>query len=117
MTRCLHVTVNSATVSTAKAIAATARGGPLVMLTERAFANLVDELGSREAALRHLLRVSENVGKPIGLNVATGEDTSRSMFIAPRSWTTARLKGWVAGRRPEIESMFGQATPVALEDL
>lgn len=117
MTRTMRVTVNSATVSTAKAIQATARTGPLVVLTERAFGNLVDELGSNDAALRHLLRVAENVGKPIGLNVGTGEGTSRSMFIAPRSWTQERLRGWVAAHHDAIEAMFGAATPVPLEDL
>jgi hypothetical protein len=109
MTRTAHVTVNSATVSTAKAIQATARSGPLLVLTERAFLNLVDELGGHEPAMRHLLRVAENVGKPIGLNVSTGTDTSRSMFIAPRSWTPTRLRGWIAVHHEAIEAMFGAA--------
>ena len=93
MTRTMHVTIGSATVSTAKAIQATARSGPLVVLTERAFGNLGDELGGHEPAMRHLLRVAENTGRPVGLNVNTGTDTSRSVFIGPRSWTPTRLWG------------------------
>jgi hypothetical protein len=105
----MHVTIDSATVSTAKAIQATARSGPLVVLTDRAYGNLVDELGGLEPAMLHLLRVAENVGRPIGLNVSTGADTSRSMFVAPRSWTPTRLQGWIAVHYEAIEAMFGAA--------
>ena len=117
MTRTLRVAIDAATVSPSRAIAATARTGPLVCLTGRAFRDLVAELGGVEPAMRHLLRVSENVGKPIAVNMPTGEDTSRTVFLAPRSWTEERLRGWVAAKHVEIEAMFGAATPVPLEDL
>jgi hypothetical protein len=117
MTRTLRVSIDPATVSPSRAIAATARTGPLVCLTGRAFRDLVDELGGIEPAMRHLLRVSENVGKPIAVNVPTGEDSSRTVFLGPRSWTQERLSGWVAGHHEQIEAMFGAAAPVPLEEL
>jgi hypothetical protein len=112
MSRSLHITIDAATVSPSKAIAATARTGPLVCLTGRAFRDLADELGGTDGAMRHLLRVSENVQKPIAVNFETGEDTSRTVFLAPRSWTTERLQGWVAGHHETLAAIFGQATPV-----
>jgi hypothetical protein len=117
MSRTLRVAIDPATVSPAKAIAATARTGPLVCLTHRSFRDLADELGSLEAAFRHLHRVVENVGKPLGINFPNGEDRSRTVFIAPRSWTPERLQGWIAGHHQAIEAMFGGATLVPLEDL
>jgi hypothetical protein len=112
MTRTLYVSIDAAAVSPARTIAATARTGPLVCLTGRLFRDLADELGGTDAAMRHLLRVSENVQKPIAVNFETGEETSRTVFLAPRSWTQERLRGWVAGHHEAIETMFGAATPV-----
>jgi hypothetical protein len=109
MTRTAHITINDATVSTAKAIMAAARTGPLVILTGRAWTELRAELGGSDAAMRHLLRVAENVGTPIGVNFETGEDTSSSAFLAPRSWTQERLRGWIAGHHEVIETIFGKA--------
>jgi hypothetical protein len=108
--RTATVTINSEVVSPAKAVMAAARGGPLVVLSERAIRDLAAELGGYDQAVQHLLRVAEDVNKPIGVNVSTGEDTSSTAFIAPRSWSAGRLRGWVAGRHQEIEAAFGAAT-------
>ncbi len=62
--------------------------------------------------MRHLLRVAENAQKPILVNFETGEETSRTVALAPRSWTEERLRGWVAGHHEALEAMFGAATPV-----
>jgi hypothetical protein len=117
MSRSLTFSCNAATVSPSKAIATAARLGPLMVITGRAFSDLVDELGSDDAAMRHLVRVSENVGKPIGVNFSTSSDTSRTVFMAPRAWTPERLAGWVAGHHELIEDAFDTAPPVPLEDL
>jgi hypothetical protein len=106
----LRLTINSARISPAKAVAATARTGPLVILSDRAFRELQAELGGLEPAVRHLLRVAENVGKPLGVNMATGEGTSSTAFIAPRSWSEERLRGWIGGHHQELEAMFGEST-------
>lgn len=116
MTHALRVSIDTATVSPARAIAATARTGPLVCLTGRLFNDLVAEMGSTDAAMRHLLRVSENVQKPVLVNFETGGGASRTVALAPRSWTQERLRGWIGGRHDAIEAMFGQATLVAEED-
>ena len=110
MTRTAHITVNGAAVSTAKAITASARSGPLVVLTDRAFRELMAELGGHDQAARHLMRVAANVGKPIGVNFEAGDGASSTVFMASRSWTTERLKGWVAGHHEALASMFGAVT-------
>lgn len=113
----LRLGIVAATTSVARSIAATARLGRLIILTHRPLGDLIDELGSLEAAFRHLHRVSENANRPIGVNVPSGEGTSRTVFIAPRAWTTERLQGWIAGHHQEIEAAFGPATVVSTEDL
>jgi hypothetical protein len=109
LSRSLRVSIDPATVSPARAIAATARTGPLVCLTGRAFRDLADELGGTVRAMRHLMWVSENVNKPIAVNFPTGGEASRTVFLAPRSWTPERLRGWVAGHHEALEAMFGTA--------
>ena len=115
-TRSLTVTTSPDTLSTSKAISAAAQVAPLLILTARAFNDLAHELGSDTAAMRHLLRVSETVNKPIGCNFPTPEG-SRTAFVAPRSWTQERLRGWVGGHHEHIVDAFGPATPMPLEDL
>ena len=108
MSRTLTVTTSPASVSTSKAIAEAATVAPLFVITYRAFCDLAAELGSDDAAMRHQLRVSTNVNRPIGCNFPTPEG-SRTAFIVPRSWTQERLAGWVAGHHEAIEAMFGPA--------
>jgi hypothetical protein len=116
MTRSMTVTVCSERVSVSTSIAKTARFAPLLILTARAFRDLSREMGSDDAAVRFLLRVSEQVNKPIGCNFPAGTG-SRTAFLAPASWTHERLRGWVGGKRDEIEHAFGAAVPLPLEDL
>ena len=110
MTRTARVTIDPATVSPARAIAAAARSAPLLVVSHRAFNDLCHELGDLDAAVRHLSRVATNIRRPIGVNMETGVDTSSTAFIAPRGWGRERLAGWVGGHHAEIEEMFGQAT-------
>jgi hypothetical protein len=84
VSRALTVTTGPGTVSTAEAIEAAARLAPLLIITHRAFNDLAAELGSDDAAMRHLLRVSERAGKPVGVNFAI-DGGSRTCFLAPRS--------------------------------
>jgi len=114
--------VDTSCISVASSIAAMARSaatsnGPLVVVTGRAYADLADELGSDEAAARHLFHVATNSGHPIAVNLPTGTDTSRTIFISPRGWSEDRLAGWAAGRHAELEAAFGPATIVNEEDL
>jgi hypothetical protein len=110
VTRTAHITVNAATVSTSKAITVAARTGPLLVLTGRAFRELMAELGGLEPAMRHLHRVSENTARPIGVNFEGVEDRSSTVFLAPRSWSPERLRGWIAVHHEALEAMFGAAT-------
>ena len=110
--RTVHVAIDAATVSQARAIAATARQVPLMVLTGRALADLADladELGGPEAAMRHLTRVATNTGRPIGCNLPTAEGSS-TLFVAPKGWTPERLAGFVAGHHAELEAQLGPAT-------
>ena len=113
MSRSLRVTIDSEAISPARAIAAAARSAPLLVLTARAYQDLADELGGDDAAVRAVLRIATNTGKPIGLNLPT-PDGSRTCFLAPKGWTSERLRGWVAGRHRELEQAFGPGA--VLED-
>jgi len=112
----LHVTVDAGQASLAEVIETAARSGPLLILTERMLRMLTVELGSHDAAMRHLLAVSTKANRPIGANFPTANG-SRTAFVAPSTWTQERLRGWVAGRHEEISEMFGPATPGPLEDV
>ena len=116
-----RVTVDADRVSVARSLAALARasardGGPLVCATGRAWADLADELGGDDQAVRHLLRVATNTARPICVNLPT-PDGSTTVFIAPRDWSEERLRGWAAGRHEELEAMFGPATLRSMEEL
>ena len=117
--RTATVTVDAERVSVARSLAALARaaardGGPLVAITGRAWRDLADELGGDEAAIRHLLRVATNTGRPLCVNFSI-ERGSRTVLVAPRDWTEERLRGWVAGRHEELEAAFGPASVVREE--
>src|SRR4051794_5954270 len=109
MTRSLRITVD--TPAPSEAIRTAAGLAPLFVLTGRALLDLERELGSWEAAGRYLLKIAEEIGRPIGVNAPTATG-SRSMFLAPRSWSPDRLKGWVAGHHEVLERAFGEATPL-----
>lgn len=121
MSGSLRVTLNTAAVSPSRTIARVAREvartKPLICLTGRLFRDLMAELGGIEAAMRHLLQVAEDIGQPIAINFSAGEETSRTAFLAPRSWTPERLQGWIGGHHETVEAMFGAATVVLPEDL
>jgi hypothetical protein len=111
MSGTMRVTIDAATARTAADGLAASRGDQLVMLSGRMFRELVAEFGGEEPALRKLLRICERTNKPMGINIET-DDGSRSVFIAPRSWTQERLRGWVGGRHEDINAMFGAGAPV-----
>ena len=107
----MTVTVDAERVSPSKALRAAARSAPLLVVTGRALGDLADELGGYEAAARFLTTVATNVGRPIGVNYPTA-DGSRTMFVAPKGWGEERLAGWAAGKRDELERMFGASSVV-----
>jgi len=112
----LHVTVDADHASLAGVIETAAVSGPLVVLTARMFQQLARELGSHDAAMRHLLVVSTKANRPVGCNFPT-PDGSRTAFLAPPTWSQERLRGWVGARHEEIAQMFGPGVPAPLEDL
>ncbi len=118
VTRLATLTIDAEHISPSRSIAALARaaGRTLVCVTGRAYADLVDELGSDEAAARHLARVATNTGRPICVNFETGAETSTTVFVAPTGWSEDCLRGWAAGRHQELEAAFGPASVVRMED-
>ena len=112
MTRHLTVRVDPAAVSMARAIRVAAAGAPMLVITGRAFSDLAAELGGADAAAGHLLELAQQTGRPIGVNFATSEDTSSTVFLPPPGWTEERLAGWVAGHHQDLEAEFGAATRV-----
>ena len=114
-TRCATVTIDAATVSPSKALAATARLAPLAVVTGRAYGEMLAELGDAEAVIAHLVRVATNVGKPLAVNLPSGPDTSSTVFLGPKGWSDERVMGWGAGHHEALERQFGPATPVRME--
>ena len=110
MTRTLNVKVDASRVSIAKAIRAIAHTGAPLALTGRAFNDLAAELGGHGAAAEYLLDLARETGRPIGVNFATGEDTSSTVFLPPPGGSEERLQGWVAGHHAELEAQFGTVT-------
>ena len=109
-TRCATVTIDAATVSPSKALAATARLAPLVVVTDRCFGEMLAELGGAVAASAHLVRVATNVGKPLAVNLPRGLDRSTTVFIGPKGWSDERVAGWIGGHHETLERQFGPAT-------
>ena len=119
--RTARILSDPAAVRPSRAIAAAARaaayaGGPLVCVTHRAYADLVAELGSDEAAFRCLVKLAGNTRRPIAVNLPA-PDGSTTVFIAPRDWTEERLAGWAAGHHEALEATFGPATVRRGEDV
>ena len=115
MSRSLKVTIDPRSVSPAASIRVAAAAAPLLVITARSFGDLAAELGSPEAAARHLRELAEEIGHPIGVNGPTGAETSSTMFIPPRTWSAERLSGWVAGRHQELEDAFGDVSRVTTD--
>jgi hypothetical protein len=108
----VRVTIDAAAVSPAQAITAAAQDTGLLILSGRTFNELLAELGGLEAAMQHLLCTATTTNRPIGVNVECGGGESSTAFVAPRSWTQERLRGWVAGHHEAIEALFGEAVPM-----
>src|SRR5258707_1300328 len=112
----MTVTVDATRVSPSKVIRASAHFAPLSLVSGRMLIELSDELGGEDQAGRFLLSVAEEIGRPIGVNIPTAAETSQTIFLAPRAWSSGRLAGWVAGHHEAVEAMFGPATRVVEED-
>lgn len=112
MSRALRLTVDPSSISVAATIRRAAGISPLLVLTGRDLGDLAAELGSMEAASGSLLQIAEDIGKPIGVNLPTGPDTSSTAFIAPRGWSDERLAGWIAGHHTELEAELGEIVTV-----
>ena len=116
MSNTLRVTVDSETVPITMAIREAAHAAPaLLVLTGQVAGDLADQLGSVDAAVRFLVDLATEIGRPIGLNAETDEGRSQTMFVAPKSWSEQRLAGWVAARHQELESEFGAIAGVRAE--
>ena len=110
MTRHMTVTVDAERLSIAAAIRRMADAAPMLVLTGRAFNDLARELGGLDAAVSELLTIAEANNRPVGVNFETGEDSSSTAFISPRSWSQERLTGWVGAKHQELTEQFGEVT-------
>jgi len=105
-----RVQVDAATVSPSRSLAMTARLAPLVVVTDRCYREMVDELGDADAVVRHIARIATDLGKPIGVNLTSGPDASSTVFIGPKHWSDERVAGWIGRHREALERQFGDAT-------
>ena len=85
-----------------------ARGLPVV-LSARAFADLVAELGGGRAVWAFVQRLAAASGRPVFVNGprSDGLEGSCTVAIPPPGWTQERLNGYAAGFKDELEAMFG----------
>jgi hypothetical protein len=81
------------------------------VIMHRLYRDLVRELGTDELAVCSLIDLATESGKPIALNVSTGEDTSTTVLLSPRGWGEERVRGWAGGLSEGLEAMFGPASP------
>ena len=116
MSGTLRVTVDAEAVPIAAAIREAAQAAPApLVVTGRAAGDLADHLGSVDAAVRFLMNLATEIGRPIGLNAETDEGRSQTMFVAPKGWSEHRLAGWIAAKHQELESEFGDIAGVRAE--
>ncbi len=97
------------------AIRTAAQAAPMLVIQQGALVDLAEELGGMDAAAAFLVDLAENLNTPIGVNLATGADTSSTTFLAPRDWTPERLQGWVVTRHAELVEQFGEVASVRAE--
>ncbi len=86
-----------------------ARMGVPVALTHRMLRDLEHELHGYRRAVRWLIRLAEETGRPVAVNLPRGEG-SQTILLAPKSWTAERLQGWAGGMHEELAELFGPAT-------
>ena len=110
MTSTMRVTVDTQAVSVAETIASVARVVPFMVISDRLFVELVEELGGQQEATRHLTRVATNTGRPIGVNVEGLDGASTTAVISPRGWSQERLRGWIGGHYEVLSELFGEST-------
>jgi hypothetical protein len=89
---------------------AAACDGPVLVLGAGAWRDLQAECGSVDAVVRWLAALATRHGRPIGVNLPTGPDTSSTVMIPPRDWSRARLAATMAAAQPALERAFGAAT-------
>jgi hypothetical protein len=108
MTTTLRILHDPSAASTVEAVRRMAGVAPHLVLTQRTIENIAHELGGVGPAARFLLSVVEDTGRPIAINCPTPTG-SRTAFVAPKVWTSERLKGWAAGAAVSgLAEMFGE---------
>jgi hypothetical protein len=110
-----RVLVDPATVPMSRTIERLAPGVPVCVVSHRALADLVRELGSERRAARWLARLAGKLGRPVLVNAPTGPDTSSTVALAPRGWGEERLAGWMAGHHEVLEAQLGPIVRVGSE--
>jgi hypothetical protein len=108
----LRVEIDPRRVSLLASIRTAAAGVPLFVLTGRALANLVAEVGGHDAAAAELLKIATANGRPIGINFQLSRDRSKTVFVSPKGWSEERLCGWIGGFHLELEDEFGDVAKV-----
>ena len=116
MSGTLRLTVDTDATPATTAIREAAHAAPtLLVLTDRVLTDVAAELGGTDAAVRFLVDLAGEIGRPLGVNVETAADTSSTAFIAPRGWSQERLSGWVAAKHEELVAEFGEAVRIGAE--
>jgi hypothetical protein len=80
---------------------------PMFLLSQRAYMHLAEECGGDEPAILFLLELAEQYNKPVLVNFEKPDGTSQTNAMAPRSWTSERLQGWIAGHHEALEQELG----------
>lgn len=108
--RALNVTIDTRQLKPTAVLGRVARAGTAVGLTHRMLRDLEQELGGYKRAVKWLVKLATETGRPITVNLPTGPNTSTTVAIAPKGWTDERLRGYIGGIHEELEATFGPAT-------
>jgi hypothetical protein len=71
------------------------------------YRELRQELHSIDAICRWATDLATRLERPVLINVPDRDGTSHTLTLAPSTWSSERLQGYIAGRHEELEEAYG----------
>jgi hypothetical protein len=105
--RTAKVTIDPAALRPTEVLTQIGTDVPLIIVGAAMLQALINGLGNTRRAFRFLSRLAERRGKPVAVNLETGDGTSSTVVLSPPFWSPERLAGYVGGLSQELERLFG----------